>query len=69
LIPGKTIGFFSLCNFFLGLKGCPVRKADSLTGICEPIAAQDTLLVLIFPDAYSFLSYVIWKSDQIQGSM
>jgi hypothetical protein len=23
----------------------------------------------IFPDAYSFLPYVIWKSDQIQDSL
>jgi hypothetical protein len=34
-------------------------------------SAEDTLLMSIFPDVYSFLPYVtsIWKSDQIQGSL
>jgi hypothetical protein len=32
-------------------------------------SAQDTLSMSIFPDAYLFLPYVIWKSAQIQGSL
>jgi hypothetical protein len=41
-----------------------------VTGLVElAYSAQDTLLMSIFPDAYSFLPYVIWKSDQIQGSL
>jgi hypothetical protein len=58
------------------------RKCGSpgITSLWAPVAcyrvdwtclhsAQDTLLMSIFPHAYSCLLYVIWKSDQIQGSM
>jgi hypothetical protein len=48
----------------------PMGLHDLLQGWLNCLhPAQDTLLMSIFPDAYSFFLYVIWKSDQIQGSL
>jgi hypothetical protein len=44
----------------------PPRPVTGLIELCL-YSAQDTLLTPIFPDAYSFLPYVIWKFGQIQG--